>query len=131
MVTLIDATALRDADGDPAITPIFRIRVRIDAILGRLYENDRQLHFLETHSELITDGPRTPTQRREHGISRVLYTWLRLEETHAEEAAQDIETLAQLGRSEKWKSAVRSWAHITRTDPVMFMQYATYTNFKV
>jgi hypothetical protein len=105
------------------------VLVRVDAELGRLRREDSHLHHLTTHAVELADRPKTPSDRRGHAISRVLYTWLRLEETDPEAVAQDIETLAALGRSEKWKAAVRTWAHIARTDPVMFHQFGTYTNF--
>jgi hypothetical protein len=126
---MINATTYLDADGDPAIKSIFRLKVRIDACLGRLWEADRQLHHLDTHTVLLTDRPVNARQRREHAVSRVLYTWLRREEENAEAAAADIETLLPLGRTDRWKNAVRTWAAITRTDPRMFLQHSIFTNY--
>jgi hypothetical protein len=105
------------------------VLAHVDVAIGRLRREDAHLHHILTHSVPLSDRPKTPSERRGHAISRVLYTWLRIEETDPEAVARDIETLAPLGRSEKWKTAVRTWAHIARTDPVMFHQFGTYTNF--
>jgi hypothetical protein len=105
------------------------IQLRVEISVARLYREDPHLCHLLTHHVPLSDRPTTPQQRREHGIARVLYTWLRIEESDPEAVAADIETLAALGRSEKWKNAIRTWAHIVRHEPDMFQQYGTYTNY--
>lgn len=105
------------------------ISAHVEMAVGRLYREDRQLAHILTHSVPLADRPKNAKERREHGIARVLYTWLRIEHENPETVAQDIETLASLGRSDRWKSAIRTWAHIARTDPDLFSQHSTYTNY--
>lgn len=106
-----------------------RIYIVVEMLLGRLYREDSHLHHILTHAVNLSERPTNARQRREHGISRVLYTWLRREYDDLSAMAADIETLAKLGRTERWQTAIRTWAHIARTDPRMFQQYAIYTNY--
>lgn len=103
--------------------------MRIDVILGRLRREDPQLHHLDTYAVPLTERPTNAKERRGDGIARVLYTWLRRDGIDWEDVAKDIESLASLGRTDRWKSAVKTWAHIARTDSDMFQQYATYANY--
>lgn len=96
---------------------------------AELYREDRQLHHLETGSVDLTDRPKNASERRQHAISRVLYTWLRRETDDVSAMMEDIASLAALGRTERWKTAVRTWVHVAQTEPDMFFQYATYTNY--
>lgn len=105
------------------------VLAHVDVALGRLYREDKHLHHILTHSVPLSDRPKNAKDRRGHAIARVLYTWLRRETEDQEAMAKDIESLASLGRSERWKAAIRTWAHIARTDPDMFFQHATYANF--
>lgn len=92
--------------------------------------HDRQLHHLVTNTVELADRPKTPTERRSHGIARVLYTWLRREREDVDAMVADILSLEKLGRSEKWKRVIRVWAEIAWKDPDMFFQHATYANFE-
>jgi hypothetical protein len=132
MNTLLDATKPRDKFGDPIISGILRIQVHVDSRLGRLHEMDRQLWFLTTHTMLLTDRPAEKLAarvRREHAIAFVTYVWLRRETENPAAMVADIEALAALGRTERWKATVRTWALIAAVDPEMFMQYSTYTAY--
>lgn len=130
-MTLLDATAIRDEFGDPVIRGILRIQLRIDAALGRMYEADRQLWFLATHATLLTDKPvaQNPRTRRENAVSRVTHIWLRRETENPEAMRSDIEALAVLGRTERWKTAIRTWALVALVDPDMFHQQSTYVHY--
>jgi hypothetical protein len=105
------------------------ISAHVEVAVGRLFREDRQLAHILTHSVELADRPKNAADRRGHGIARVLYTWLRREREDQEAMAKDIESLASLGRTDRWKGAVRTWAHIARTDPDMFQQQATYANY--
>jgi hypothetical protein len=105
------------------------VAIRVEIAVGKLFREDRQLAYILTHAVELTDRPKNAKERRGHAIARVLYTWLRREHEDPEAMAKDIETLASLGRTDRWKAAVRTWAHIARTDPEMFQQHATYANY--
>lgn len=105
------------------------ISARVEVIIGRLMQEDSHLAHILTHAVDLSERPKNAKDRRGHAISRVLYTWLRIEHEDPEAVAKDIETLAALGRTDRWKTAIRTWAHIARTDPDMFHQYGTYTNY--
>jgi hypothetical protein len=105
------------------------IAKRVEVIIGRLMQEDSHLTHILTHAVELSEQPKNAKDRRGHAISRVLYTWLRIEHENPEAVAKDIETLAALGRTDRWQAAIRTWAHIARTDPDMFHQYATYTNY--
>lgn len=105
------------------------VLMMVDVEIGRLRREDRHLTFLDTFSLPLGERPTNAVERRQEAISRVFYTWERREHEDREAVAQDIETLASLGRTERWKTAVRTWAHIAREDPQMFAQYSTYTNY--
>lgn len=105
------------------------VLMHVESKLGRLYREDPHLHHILTHSVPLAERPTNARERRGHAIARVLYTWLRRETEDPEAVAKDIETLAPLGRTERWKTAVRTWAHIARTDPELFHQHATYINY--
>ncbi len=92
-------------------------------------QEDRHLYHLITNTVELADKPKNAKERREHGIARVLYTWLRREHEDPSAMLEDIASLAALGRTEKWKSAVRTWVHVAQTEPDMFFQQATYANF--
>lgn len=117
---MIDATGTEAAE---------LVAIRVEIAVGKLFREDRQLAHILTHSVELTERPKNAKERRGHGIARVLYTWLRREWEDPEAMAKDIESLASLGRTDRWKSAVRTWAHIARTDPEMFQQHATYANY--
>lgn len=128
---MMNATAI-DSDGNYAGgEQIECLAIRIEVILGRLYREDSQLHHLLTHFCALTDRPTNAKARRAHAVARILYTWLRREADDPEAVANDIETLAPLGRSIRWQVAVKTWAHVARTDPVMFHQQSIYTNFAI
>lgn len=107
------------------------VSIHVEIAIGRLYNQDRQLAHILTHSVELTERPKNAKDRRGHAIARVLYTWLRREWDDPEAMAKDIESLDALGRTDRWKAAVRTWAHIARTDPEMFHQHATYINYAV
>lgn len=115
-------------DGTGTLAAI-RIHIELLAILSVFRDMDPQLHHLQTHSVAIAERPKNAKERRGHGIARVLYTWLRRETEDQEAMAKDIESLASFGRTERWQTAIRTWAHIARTDPQMFQQYGTYANY--
>lgn len=117
---MIDATGTTAAE---------LVAIHVEIAVGRLYREDRQLAHLLTHSVELAERPKNAKDRRGHAIARVLYTWLRREDEDPEAMAKDIESLASLGRTDRWKAAVRTWAHIARTDPGMFYQHATYANY--
>lgn len=51
-----------------------------------------------------------------------------------EQIASDIEGLLKLGRTEKWKTAVREWAHMVRTEKELnwaYYQWATFTGYAI
>jgi len=115
-----------DATGIEAVE---LVAIRVEIAVGKLYREDSQLCHILTHSVLLSERPKNAKDRRGHAIARVLYTWLRRETEDQEAMAKDIESLASLGRTDRWQSAVRTWAHIARTDPEMFYQHATYANY--
>lgn len=106
-----------------------RIAIRLEIELARLFKEDAQLFHILTHHVELADRPKNAAERRGHGIARVLYTWLRREHEDPLAMAEDIASLAALGRTERWKTAIRTWVHIAHTEPDMFHQYATYANF--
>lgn len=105
--------------------------IRVEIAIGKLFREDRHLAHILTHSVELADRPKNAKDRRGHAIARVLYTWLRRETEDQEAMAKDIESLDSLGRTDRWKAAVRTWAHIARTDPELFHQHATYINYAV
>lgn len=105
------------------------VAIRVEIAVGKLYREDRQLAHILTHAVELADRPKNAKDRRGHAIARVLYTWLRREHEDPEAMAKDIESLASLGRTDRWKAAVRTWAYIARTDPELFAQHGTYANY--
>jgi hypothetical protein len=121
-----DLPEIVDATGTAAAE---RIYLRVESVLGRLYREDSHLHHLNTYAVPLAERPKTAAERRSHAISRVLYTWLRLETGNNEKMVEDIESLTALGRTERWKDAIMTWAHITRVQPELFQQYAIFANY--
>jgi hypothetical protein len=117
---MIDATGTAAAE---------LVAIHVEVAVGKLFREDRHLAHILTHAVELAKRPKNAKDRRGHGIARVLYTWLRREWEDPEAMAKDIESLAALGRTERWQAAVRTWAHIARTDPEMFHQHATYANY--
>lgn len=107
------------------------ISIHVEIAIGRIHMEDKQLAYILTHSVDLAERPTNARDRRGHAIARVLYTWLRREWDDPEAMAKDIESLDSLGRTDRWKAAVRTWAHVARTDPDMFQQHATYINYAV
>lgn len=100
----------RNAGIDRLMTLDLAITIRRD-----IARDDRST-VMDTLSSDLADAPRTPAERRAAAAAVVMVKWRRpVGEYTTDEVAEiikDIRAIARLGRTDRWRGAVETWATV-------------------
>ncbi len=94
-------------------------------------ENNQRGH-VETHAVEIAERPTNAQSRRQHAISVFLYKWADNPEFNLSAACKDLDTMATLGRTPRWKASMTDWKNnltMSADKEYVITQYAIFANF--
>jgi hypothetical protein len=126
MMTLANALA---TDASEILT------IRVDMAYGRyLRTTGDQTHFAQTlyTARPIAEAPQTAVDKRQHALSVFICKHVDYSvefPEYNESMAADLDKMAALGRTARWRTAVKSLRHACKEDPNMIMQMITYANY--
>jgi hypothetical protein len=109
------------------------ILMHVDMAITRIRCDNQQLAHVLTHHVSLNERPKNAADRRYAAIAIFVYKHL-LADNPVLDMVEDLSKMQGLGRTDRWKSAVRTWATVITGEADKnwaITQYAVFTNYAV